>query len=47
MEKIYDMVKTWYEDGCIDHENWRDFCVACLEMLMEENQDVLKRLKNM
>lgn len=32
--------------GLIKEETWQNFCQACLEELMEENQDVLKRLKN-
>lgn len=47
MERIYDMVKSWYDDGMIDTTEWQKFCTATLEVLMDKNQDVLKRLKNM
>ena len=47
MERIYDMVKSWYDDDYIDNAQWQEFCTATLEMLMDKNQDVLKRLKNM
>ena len=47
MEKIYNMVKSWYDDGMIGTIEWQEFCTATLETLMEKNQDVLKRLKNM
>ena len=46
MERIYDMVKSWYDDGMIGSTEWQEFCATMLETLMEENQDVLKRLKN-
>ena len=46
MKRIYDLVKCWYDDNYIDDAQWEEFCVAMLETLMEENQDVLKRLKN-
>ena len=47
MERIYDMVKSWYDDGMIGPTEWQEFCTATLETLMDKNQDVLKRLKNM
>ena len=46
MEKIYDMVKSQYDDGMIGYDEWQEFCVATLEILMKNNQDVLSILKN-
>jgi hypothetical protein len=46
MERVYALVKCWYERDAIDDQEWQEFCTAMLEVLMEENQDVLKRLKN-
>ena len=46
MEIVYKLVKCWYERGAIDDQEWQEFCTAMLEGLMEQNQDVLKRLKN-
>lgn len=37
-----------YEDFCkgkISREEWADFCTFFLEELMEENADILKKLK--
>jgi hypothetical protein len=47
MERVYDLVKYWYEIHRIDENEWQAFCETMLEALMEENQEVLKRLKNM
>lgn len=47
MEKIYDMVKSWYDDGMIGSTEWQEFCTIILETIMIENADVLKRLKNL
>lgn len=46
MERVYALVKCWYERDVIDDLEWQEFCTAMLEALMEDNQDVLKRLKN-
>ena len=46
MERVYVLVKCWYERDAIDDQEWQEFCTAMLEALMEDNQDVLKRLKN-
>lgn len=46
MKKIYDMVKSWYDKGYIDEARWQAFCTAILEALMEDNKNILKRLKN-
>lgn len=45
MTKVYELVKDWYEVGTINEEEWKEFCVVCLENLMEENKKVLDRLK--
>lgn len=47
MERVYDLVRCWYERNAIDDQEWQEFCTAMLEALMDNNQDVLKRLKNM
>lgn len=47
MDRIYIIVKSWYDQGLIDDQEWQNFCTAMLETLMEDNQDVLQRLKNM
>lgn len=39
-EKYADFCK-----GKISEEEWADFCVFFLEELMEENTDILKKLK--
>lgn len=46
MERLYNVVKSWYDDGIITTENWQEFCVICLEELMTKNEKVLDRLKN-
>lgn len=46
MEKTYWLVKCWYDRSVIDEQEWQEFCTTMLEALMEENEDVLKRLKN-
>lgn len=47
MERVYQLVKCWYNRYAIDDQEWQEFCTIMLEALMEDNQDVLKRLKNM
>ena len=46
MDKVYYLVKCWYDRDVIDDQEWKEFCELMLRALMEENQDVLKRLKN-
>lgn len=46
MERIYELVRSWYDDNYIDTAQWQEFCTTVLEALMEENEEVLKRLKN-
>ena len=45
MERVYNLVKCWYENGTIDDQDWKEFCEVCLEHLMEDNKKVLDRLK--
>ena len=47
MKRIYGLVRVWYESGRIDDQDWKEFCEVFLENLMEENKNVLDRLKNM
>ena len=46
MERIYNLVKCWYDRNVIDDQEWQEFCVAMLEHLMEINKKVLMNLKN-
>ena len=46
MERVYFLVKCWYERDAIDDQEWQEFCTAMLEALMADNKEVLKRLKN-
>lgn len=46
MEKVYQLVKCWYDRELICNQEWQEFCELMLQALMEDNQDVLKRLKN-
>lgn len=43
-EKYYEKYEE-YCKGEIPMEEWQDFCTFFLEELMEENVDILKRLK--
>jgi hypothetical protein len=47
MERVYFLVKCWYDRDAIDSQEWQEFCTAMLEALMADNKEVLKRLKNM
>lgn len=46
MQRVYDLVKCWYDRNIIDDQEWQEFCTAMLEAFMENNKDVLRRLKN-
>ena len=46
MEKIYYLVKCWYDREAIDDQEWKEFCEVVLEYLMETNNQVLINLKN-
>jgi Fe-S cluster biosynthesis and repair protein YggX len=41
----YELYKLLYEQNYISKEAWQEFCTQCLEELMEENKEVLIRLK--
>ena len=43
----YEVMREKYLNNEITNMQWFMFCENCLEELMEENQEVLKRLKNM
>lgn len=43
----YDIMKDIYEKGIVTDEIWFKYCEKTLEELMEENKEVLDRLKNM
>lgn len=45
--RYYKFVRKLALMGLIKEETWQNFCEACLKELMEENEKVLKRLKNM
>ena len=42
MEKVYRLVKCWYDRGVIDAQEWKEFCELILQALMKDNQNVLK-----
>ena len=46
MERIYYLVKCWYDRKVIDDQEWKEFCELMLEHLMETNNQVLINLKN-
>jgi hypothetical protein len=47
MEQIYNLVEEWSRKGLIGEEEWLDFCETIVIELLEQNSDLLKRLKNM
>lgn len=44
--RYYKFVKRLALMGLIKKETWQNFCKACLKELMEENEKILERLKN-
>ena len=43
-----DVYKERYKQFCkhqISYEEWYEFCAFLLDLLMEENEDILKSLK--
>ena len=42
----YKFVRRLALMGLIKEETWQNFCAACLEELMKQNQEVLEKLKN-
>lgn len=45
--RYYKFVRRLALMRLIKEETWQNFCKACLDELMQENEKVLKRLKNM
>jgi hypothetical protein len=43
----YEQVRVRYAKGEINENLWNAFCLECLEVLMTDNKEVLKRLKDM
>lgn len=41
----YEFYKLLHEQNYISDQAWQKFCTECLEELMEENKDILIRLK--
>ncbi len=44
-EQVYNKKYEQFCKGEISNEEWHEFCAFVLELLMEENADVLKNLK--
>lgn len=44
--KDYDFMYQLYKNHQISKQRWQEYCTACLEELMKQNQEVLERLKN-
>ena len=42
----YEQVRVRYLKGEISEELWNAFCLECLEVLIADNKEVLKRLKD-
>ena len=43
--KNYELVRTWFRKGAISKNDWDEFCMACLEEIMIDNKNILKKLK--
>lgn len=43
--KNYELVRSWFRKGTISPNDWDEFCMACLEELMKDNKNILKKLK--
>lgn len=43
--KNYELVRTWFRKGNISHKDWDEFCITCLEEMMMDNKNILKKLK--
>lgn len=41
----YAMMYQAYQNGDLTQEQWDNYCLGCLEELMNDNKKVLKRLK--
>jgi hypothetical protein len=44
--RYYKFVRRLALMHFIKEETWQNFCTACLEELMQENEKVLKKIKN-
>jgi hypothetical protein len=42
----YAMMYQAYQNGDLTQEQWDNYCLGCLEELMNDNKEILKRLKN-
>lgn len=45
VEEKYNEEYQAYCKGLISKEEWQNFCTIILEIIMEENKDILKNLK--
>ena len=43
--KNYELVRSWCHKGTISKNDWNEFCMACLEEMMIDNKNILKKLK--
>jgi uncharacterized protein YeaO (DUF488 family) len=43
--KNYELVRTWFRKDNISKNDWDEFCSACLEEMMKDNKNILKKLK--
>ena len=41
----YAMMYQAFQNKELTEEQWNDFCLACLQELMNDNKEILKRLK--
>jgi hypothetical protein len=44
--EMYDMMWFDLQEGLISEKEWREFCDDLFKQMLEENKDVLIRLKN-
>ena len=42
----YEIMLQALKNGDITKEQWDKYCLCCLDELLEQNQDILKRLKD-
>ena len=42
----YDKIKVQYLKGKITDDEWDIFCMECLDELLRDNAETLKKLKN-
>ena len=41
----YAMMHQAYQNGDLTQEQWDNYCLGCLQELMNDNKEILKRLK--